>query len=68
MPRAPKQPSLFRPAAAPRPRKSSPSVTHDARNRESVTLILADAARYGGPEALPVIWARAVAEKGSACS
>lgn len=61
MPQIPNQPSLFRASRAQRTRKLSQVVTYEKANQESAALILADPARYGGPEAGLVVWARAVA-------
>jgi hypothetical protein len=57
----PLQPRLFPAPASGKRSKSSQAATHEAANRESAALILADPARHGGEGALPVLWARAFA-------
>lgn len=58
MPIKPRQPRLFSFAAP--PAASRQRVTHDQRNQNVAKIILADPEAYGGEEALPVIWARAI--------
>lgn len=56
------QPSLFRAPAPARKRASSMSrsVTYTQANCEAASVILENVLAYGGEDALPVIWARAV--------
>lgn len=45
---------------------AKPIPDYTPSNQQAARLILADPARYGGPEALPVVWARLVLSRGTA--